>query len=417
MMKSKPAFPFSSEDWLRNNGVQSCSFATRGIWIEILIRMWDADEPGKLEKTQDEFCRLIGCKEEEFLSAIDELERNDVMEVLRDSNAKNNAKVTLINHSMYDEHKARRNAALRQKRYKEIHAGNAKNNAKVTPVLQKSNAKSNWKGDADVTQMLRKESLQVSDKHDTSTVLAPDKHRSSTVVAPNEPQASLGLTSKGFLVASEEKEENEEEQEEKERSKEKEEKEEVKEEKERAFFRELNTSKNKEEEKRKEKQKEKKKEEETELSEDFEEWWESYPNKQGKERARKHYFFRRKRGETKEELERALKRYLAVKRKQNSQMFANGSTFLNPMPRGDSANISDFLSATLETMTDSERAELWRQQDEHRRFLESMSPEEKRRYYEAKGKHFKRFDGGDRLCEGGGKERGAGGEELLQSPL
>ncbi|MFA6977615.1 MAG: hypothetical protein WC194_12980 [Mesotoga sp.] len=174
--------------------------------------------------------------------------------------------------------------------------------------------------------------------------------------------------------------------------------------------------KKKEEVKRKEEEEEKRKEESGFL-EDFEDWWEDYPNKQGKERAKQHYITWRRKGKTPEELKQALRRYLAVKRKQKSETYSNGSTFLNPLPRGDSANINDYLEATPETMTESERMEMLDEMEKHRQFLESMNPEEKRRYYEAKGKHFKRFDGGDRLCEGGGKERGAGGEELLQSPL
>lgn len=76
---------------------------------------------------------------------------------------------------------------------------------------------------------------------------------------------------------------------------------------------------------------------------DFEEWWERYPNKQGRPKAIEHYLRRRAKGQSRELLLAGRDRYKAAKARQGSTTFANGSTFLNPKPCGDSANIDDYI--------------------------------------------------------------------------
>lgn len=80
----------------------------------------------------------------------------------------------------------------------------------------------------------------------------------------------------------------------------------------------------------------------------FNEWWARYPNKQGKLRAETYYRMWLT-SKTPEELLSALDAYLAAKRKAQSTTYSNGATFLNPNPRGDSANISDFWWANTVT--------------------------------------------------------------------
>jgi len=86
----------------------------------------------------------------------------------------------------------------------------------------------------------------------------------------------------------------------------------------------------------------------------FEEFWTKYPNKQGRLKAQEHYSYWRK---TKEaaEIMAALNRYLAAKTRLNSTTFANGSTWLNPKPRGDSANIADYWGSEAVTCLSCKR--------------------------------------------------------------
>ena len=67
------------------------------------------------------------------------------------------------------------------------------------------------------------------------------------------------------------------------------------------------------------------------LSSEFEEIWKLYPNKQGKEAARKHYIKARKNGESKEEIEDGIKRYSAYckTKKLEKQYIKHGSTWFS----------------------------------------------------------------------------------------
>lgn len=79
------------------------------------------------------------------------------------------------------------------------------------------------------------------------------------------------------------------------------------------------------------------------LKREFEKWWASYPNKQGKDKATVYWISRRSSGQSEDELTRGRDAYKKFKANQGSDTFANGSTFLNPKPRGDSANIDDYI--------------------------------------------------------------------------
>jgi hypothetical protein len=87
-----------------------------------------------------------------------------------------------------------------------------------------------------------------------------------------------------------------------------------------------------------------KRKEEMSFGDDFEEWWNDYPNKQGKARSETYYAHWRQEGKSKEQLILARDCYVASKNGDHP-VFANGSTFLNPKPKGDSANISDYFGS------------------------------------------------------------------------
>lgn len=112
-MSKQPAFQFYPADWLKDTSLQMCSFATQGIWMHILCRMWEQEERGKITGTPEEFCRLIGCCNAEFVNFLQEIRQKFVADV-----TECNGNVTLINRRMYREQKARNQAKKRVSEYR-----------------------------------------------------------------------------------------------------------------------------------------------------------------------------------------------------------------------------------------------------------------------------------------------------------
>lgn len=104
-----PAFQFYTGDWKKDPALSLCSAATRGIWIDILCAMHDADRCGEVSGTVPQLARLARCSEAEMKAAIAELKDTDSATVTFCS-----ARVTLVNRRMAGEHKKRQADAARQ---------------------------------------------------------------------------------------------------------------------------------------------------------------------------------------------------------------------------------------------------------------------------------------------------------------
>jgi hypothetical protein len=72
---------FGYKDWVADTDLHYCSWLTRGIWIEMLVRMCDARETGKLEATPDSLCGLIGCSRDSLFTALLELYEHKVADI------------------------------------------------------------------------------------------------------------------------------------------------------------------------------------------------------------------------------------------------------------------------------------------------------------------------------------------------
>jgi hypothetical protein len=128
-----PAFQFYPGDWLRDPELQMASTISRGIWINALCRMWDAQARGKLSGTAAELARVCSCTIEEFELFLADIRRFKFANLtIRD------AYLTLINRRMVRDEKARRDNANRQKRYYDNH----KPNANLTATSQASSSSS-----------------------------------------------------------------------------------------------------------------------------------------------------------------------------------------------------------------------------------------------------------------------------------
>jgi hypothetical protein len=102
--------------------------------------MWEAPERGTLTGTVQEYCRMIGTTEPEFIRFLDEAKRLKFASV-----TESNGKVTLENRRMMREEKDRKNNALRQARFKSNGKGNGEGNEKVTPPSSSSSSSSKKK--------------------------------------------------------------------------------------------------------------------------------------------------------------------------------------------------------------------------------------------------------------------------------
>jgi uncharacterized phage protein (TIGR02220 family) len=95
-MGKQPAFQIYPGDWKRSVEVKMASLSTRGVWIEMLLSMWDAPERGKLKGTYEALASLIGCKIDEIKVAINEIKALQIGNVTHRNNM-----VTVINRRMY----------------------------------------------------------------------------------------------------------------------------------------------------------------------------------------------------------------------------------------------------------------------------------------------------------------------------
>lgn len=143
-MGKAPAFQFYVKDWLSDPLLQQASPISRGVWINLLCYMWEADKRGMLESTPLKLMRLGSASLDEvnhFLNDIKDLEFGDVETEenvtfpIMEHNC--NMKVTLINRRMYADYKDKENTRLRVKKHREAkkvkQKGNGEGNEEITP--------------------------------------------------------------------------------------------------------------------------------------------------------------------------------------------------------------------------------------------------------------------------------------------
>lgn len=145
-----PAFQFYVKDWLTDPQLRMASTSTRGIWIDLLCYMWEAEDRGQVTGTDQQFIKLLGCTPAEwdaFIREISTLKFGDISDCNADvtpacdvtCNANvtlRNKNVTLVNRRMRREHISRNNTRLRVKRFR----SNAQCNANVTHASSSSSS-------------------------------------------------------------------------------------------------------------------------------------------------------------------------------------------------------------------------------------------------------------------------------------
>lgn len=69
------------DDWFASTAI--LSITTKGVWHELLGRMYQADRTYYVDGTVEELARLVGCSDEQFETSILEIERRNVADVTR----------------------------------------------------------------------------------------------------------------------------------------------------------------------------------------------------------------------------------------------------------------------------------------------------------------------------------------------
>ena len=162
-MKKYPAIMWYTGDWRKDIAAHMMSWSSVGIWREILDCMWDALERGRLQGTEAQLARIVGCSLDEFKVALSEIEFYGVASVSRDvvtdpcyrnvTDFGNGVtgrytKVTIENRRMIREEKERQGNANKQFRYRErkkLAHRNEQSLEKVTPPSSSSSSSSSSK--------------------------------------------------------------------------------------------------------------------------------------------------------------------------------------------------------------------------------------------------------------------------------
>lgn len=135
-MSKAPAFQFYTGDWSKDVELHMMSFQSRGIWIEMLMCMWDSSDRGKLTGTREQLCRLIGCNLQEINQAIQELSVTKTADV-----TECNDLVTVINRRMHREERERKLTRSRVNKHR-VTVEKRICNADVTPPSSTSSSTS-----------------------------------------------------------------------------------------------------------------------------------------------------------------------------------------------------------------------------------------------------------------------------------
>jgi len=124
-----PADQFYYGDWLRDVELQSASACSRGVWINMLARMWFANPRGELHGTREGLAKLSISTLDEFDTFWKEAQALGFCYTSQNSNGI----LTVRNRRMFREEKAREANRLRQQRHYDKRKSNTESNGELTP--------------------------------------------------------------------------------------------------------------------------------------------------------------------------------------------------------------------------------------------------------------------------------------------
>ena len=142
------------------------SWQTIGIWREMIDRMWDAPERGKLTGTPEQIAKVIGCSIDELRQAVKEIKDLKIADINVTKTAdvtKSHSVVTIVNRRMSRDEKIRQDARNRKfrQRHKEVTVESRNN---VTPnVTLHSSSSSSVSSSKDLKPLPRKKHSEIAD--------------------------------------------------------------------------------------------------------------------------------------------------------------------------------------------------------------------------------------------------------------
>lgn len=76
-----PWFKFYPADWLSDSSLQSCSFISKGLWIDTLAHIHKESEGGSITRSVGQFARLYNLSNKALIEIFDELAETGTAEV------------------------------------------------------------------------------------------------------------------------------------------------------------------------------------------------------------------------------------------------------------------------------------------------------------------------------------------------
>lgn len=77
--KKQPYMPFYTGDHIKDT--RSLSLAAKGAWSDLILFMWVNESGGILEGTMEDFARMVGCSEVNFVAVLNELKRKNICNI------------------------------------------------------------------------------------------------------------------------------------------------------------------------------------------------------------------------------------------------------------------------------------------------------------------------------------------------
>lgn len=140
MSRKLPAMQFYPGDWLKDTSVLSAT--ARGVWISILVAMWDRSPRGVITASVPAYARLCGASEEEILASFSEMETHNIPDLKRESNGD----VTLKSRRMIRDQKDREKTADRVAKHRHNTDARLDCNGDVTRLSLASSSSSSSSG-------------------------------------------------------------------------------------------------------------------------------------------------------------------------------------------------------------------------------------------------------------------------------
>lgn len=107
--------PFDGQRWKADAQLSRCSPATRGVWIDWLVSMWESNGSGELVGSVSELATLGRCKDDDVEATIKDLTRTNAADIF----SAQDFTYRIVNRKMKRDYERRNGNTARQAKYRE----------------------------------------------------------------------------------------------------------------------------------------------------------------------------------------------------------------------------------------------------------------------------------------------------------